>query len=89
MAWQIFKNVGRKYFSPKSTGLEKTSHSMGNFFIDCLLQEIGLIFNTTRTATVESTTPMDLLVIGKEDFNAIFMKAEDHDEEAEHVKFLR
>ena len=32
---------------------------------------------------------MDLLVIGKEDFNAIFMKAEDHDEEAEHVKFLR
>ncbi|XP_063412960.1 uncharacterized protein LOC134695604 isoform X5 [Mytilus trossulus] len=51
--------------------------------------EIGLIFNTKRTATVESTTPMELLVIGKEDFNAIFMHADDQDEEAEHVKFLR
>ncbi|XP_076118214.1 uncharacterized protein LOC143085631 isoform X2 [Mytilus galloprovincialis] len=51
--------------------------------------EIGLIFNTKRTATVESTTPMELLVIGKEDFNAIFMHADDLDEEAEHVKFLR
>ncbi|XP_021348294.1 uncharacterized protein LOC110447141 isoform X2 [Mizuhopecten yessoensis] len=51
--------------------------------------EIGLIFNTLRTATVESASPMELLVIGKEDFNKIFMKAENPDEEAEHVQFLR
>ncbi|XP_060065926.1 uncharacterized protein LOC132546234 [Ylistrum balloti] len=51
--------------------------------------EIGLIFNTLRTATVESASPMELLVIGKEDFNRIFMKAENPDEEAEHVQFLR
>ncbi|XP_069129692.1 uncharacterized protein [Argopecten irradians] len=51
--------------------------------------EIGLIFNTLRTATVESASPMELLVIGKEDFNRIFMKAENPEEEAEHVQFLR
>ncbi|XP_033742463.1 uncharacterized protein LOC117328939 isoform X2 [Pecten maximus] len=51
--------------------------------------EIGLIFNTLRTATVESASSMELLVIGKEDFNRIFMKAENPDEEAEHVQFLR
>ncbi|KAL4230434.1 hypothetical protein ACF0H5_010816 [Mactra antiquata] len=51
--------------------------------------EIGLLFDTLRTATVESTTPMELLVVGKEDFVRIFMKAENPDEEPEHVKFLR
>lgn len=50
--------------------------------------EIGLIFNTKRTATVESATSMELLVIGKEDFNRIFMNDND-EEESEHVKFLR
>lgn len=52
------------------------------------IQEIGLIFNTKRTATVESATSMELLVIGKEDFNRIFMNDND-EEESEHVKFLR
>ncbi|KAJ8297712.1 hypothetical protein KUTeg_024243, partial [Tegillarca granosa] len=51
--------------------------------------EIGLLFNTLRTATVESATPMEVLVIGKEDFNRIFMKAEDPEVEPEHVTFLR
>ncbi|XP_061164366.1 uncharacterized protein LOC133173402 isoform X1 [Saccostrea echinata] len=50
--------------------------------------EIGLIFNTKRTATVESATSMELLVIGKDDFNRIFMNDND-EEESEHVKFLR
>lgn len=58
---------------------------------DCIsqTQEIGLLFDTLRTATVESATPMELLVIGKEDFVRIFMKAENPDEEPDHVKFLR
>lgn len=38
---------------------------------------------------MESATPMELLVIGKEDFNRIFIKAENPNEEADHVKFLR
>ena len=53
------------------------------------LQEIGLLFNTLRTATVESATPMELLVIGKEDFIRIFMKADNPDDEPDHIKFLR
>ncbi|WAQ99451.1 CNBD2-like protein [Mya arenaria] len=51
--------------------------------------EIGLLFDTLRTATVESATPMELLVIGKEDFVRIFMKAENPDDEPEHIKFLK
>ena len=54
-----------------------------------LLQEIGLLFNTMRTATVESATSMELLVIGKEDFERIFLKSEDPDAEPDHLKFLR
>lgn len=37
---------------------------------------------------MESATSMELLVIGKEDFNRIFMNDND-EEESEHVKFLR
>ncbi|XP_053399136.1 uncharacterized protein LOC123556796 isoform X2 [Mercenaria mercenaria] len=51
--------------------------------------EIGLLFDTLRTATVESATPMELLVIGKEDFVRIFMKAENPDDEPEHIQYLR
>ncbi|KAL3880524.1 hypothetical protein ACJMK2_032758 [Sinanodonta woodiana] len=53
------------------------------------LGEVGLIFNTKRTATVESATPMEVLVIGKEDFIRIFMDSEQPDKEAEHIGFLR
>ena len=47
------------------------------------------MFDTLRTATVESATAMELLVIGKEDFIRIFMKAEDPDDEPDHIKFLK
>ncbi|XP_041357448.1 cyclic nucleotide-binding domain-containing protein 2-like [Gigantopelta aegis] len=51
--------------------------------------ELGLVFNTVRTATVESVTPMELLVIRREDFLTIFMNADNPDEEADHIRFLR
>ncbi|XP_052281761.1 uncharacterized protein LOC127879129 [Dreissena polymorpha] len=51
--------------------------------------EIGLLFDTLRTATVESATPMELLVIGKEDFVRIFMKADNPDEEPDHIQFIK
>ena len=47
------------------------------------------MFDTLRTATVESATPMELLVVGKEDFVRIFMKAENPDDDPDHVKFLK
>ncbi|KAH3840807.1 hypothetical protein DPMN_114263 [Dreissena polymorpha] len=50
---------------------------------------IGLLFDTLRTATVESATPMELLVIGKEDFVRIFMKADNPDEEPDHIQFIK
>lgn len=52
-------------------------------------QEIGLLFNTLRTATVESATVMEVLVIGKEDFEKIFLKADNPDDEPDHLTFLR
>ncbi|KAH3840704.1 hypothetical protein DPMN_114159 [Dreissena polymorpha] len=52
-------------------------------------QGIGLLFDTLRTATVESATPMELLVIGKEDFVRIFMKADNPDEEPDHIQFIK
>ncbi|XP_067661263.1 cyclic nucleotide-binding domain-containing protein 2-like isoform X2 [Haliotis asinina] len=51
--------------------------------------EVSLIFDSPRTATVESATSMELLVISKTDFLTIFMNADDPNEEADHIKFLR
>ncbi|XP_071087046.1 uncharacterized protein [Haliotis cracherodii] len=51
--------------------------------------EVSLIFDSPRTATVESASFMELLVISKTDFLTIFMNADDPEEEADHIKFLR
>ena len=44
--------------------------------------------NTCRTCTIESLTPMDLLVIGREDFLNIFINVTEGNE-PEHITFCR
>ncbi|KAK3607722.1 hypothetical protein CHS0354_016749 [Potamilus streckersoni] len=80
-------------FMKKITRDEKTKelkvHTIARLGKGQSFGEVGLIFNTKRTATVESATPMEVLVIGKEDFIRIFMDSEHPDKEAEHIGFLR
>ncbi|KAK6172581.1 hypothetical protein SNE40_016208 [Patella caerulea] len=51
--------------------------------------EVGLIFNNNRTATVESASEMEMLVVGKADFYQIFMNTDDPEQESSHIIYLR
>ncbi|ESP00016.1 hypothetical protein LOTGIDRAFT_230973 [Lottia gigantea] len=51
--------------------------------------EVGLIFNSKRTATVETATEMEMLVIEKSDFYQIFMNMDNPEGEPSHISFLR
>lgn len=53
-----------------------------------LLQEIALLQQSERTASVESVTPMDLLVIGRSDFERIFLNMQDG-KDPEHITFCK
>ena len=53
-----------------------------------LIQEIALLQHTLRSASVESFTQMEVLVISKEDFQRIFFNAKDGGE-PDHIVFCR
>ena len=53
-----------------------------------LLQEVALVHHTERTATVETVTHMQMLVVSREDFLDIFFSPEESGE-PEHVQFCR
>lgn len=54
------------------------------------VQDIALLHNVERTATVESHTEMSLLVIGRDDFLRIFLQRDDNGRfQPEHFTFLR
>jgi hypothetical protein len=54
-----------------------------------ILKELAFLYNSTRTATVTSMTPMELISIGREDFIDIFMSNGKNGKESEHIQFLR
>ncbi len=54
----------------------------------CLYQEVALVQHSERTATVESVTAMQLLVVSREDFMDIFFSRA-NGEEPDHITFSR
>ena len=87
--YDIASLVAAELGEPKIGLRKRVKYSTFKYVYLSDTQEIGLLFDTLRTATVESATPMELLVIGKEDFVRIFMKAENPEDDADHIKFLR
>ncbi len=51
------------------------------------LKELAFLYNSTRTATVSSLTPLELLSIGREDFYEIFVS--NKGDVPDHIKYLK
>ena len=54
-----------------------------------VLQEVALVQHSERTATVESVTSMQLLVVSREDFMDIFFSSGGEGSEPDHISFCR
>lgn len=75
--------------SPNITPYHLISPHITPFSPQPVHQELGLIFKAPRSATVESASPMELLVVGKVDFLKIFMHNVMPGEDPGHVAFLK